>query len=124
MDDRAASSLPDSPRVTEAAEWDLLKSRPFVKPVQVSCFELSRYLNELMDDRAASSLPVPLPPVIIGSGCADIVPEIALRAEKMPANTLQSCGELLASHFILFSMSVIVERESSGFPRNVVVFTW
>jgi hypothetical protein len=62
--------------------------------------------------------------MIIESGRADIVPEIALRAEKMLANTLQSCGELLASHLNLFSMSLIVERESSGFPRNVVVFTW
>ena len=68
---------------------------------------------------------MPLPPVmIIESGCADIVPEIALQTETMPANTLQNCGKLLASHLILFSMSLIVERESSGFPRNVVVFTW
>ena len=66
-----------------------------------------------------SSLPVPLQQVMITeSGCADIVPEIAFRTETMPANTLQSCGELLASHFILFSMSVIVERESSGFPKK------
>jgi hypothetical protein len=62
--------------------------------------------------------------MIAESGCADIVPGIALRTEKKPANTLQSCGELLASHFILFSMSVIVERESSGFPRKAAVFTW
>ena len=78
-----------------------------------------------MDDKAASSPPVPLPPVmIIDSGRADIVPEIALRTETMPANTSTKLRETLGNHLILFSMSLIVERESSGFPRNGVVFTW
>ena len=81
-----------------------LKSRPFrlvvLNPVNNGASPTIGFVGrQLMDDRAASSLPVPLPPVMITeSGCADIVPEIALRTEQIPANTLQSCGELLARH--------------------------
>ncbi len=78
-----------------------------------------------MDDRAASSLSVPLPPVMITeSGCAD---HRARDRTPNRTNTSQYSTKLrgtLGKSFIVFSMSVIVEQESGRFPRDGVAFTW
>ena len=89
--------------MTEGAEWDLLKSRPFV---QVSCFSTIGLREvELMDDGAAGSLPVPLPPEMLGRAGAPTSRPDRITNRKTANQYSTKLRELLTSHFILLSKS-------------------